>query len=291
MSSITPFFQVILNGAVMGMIYALIGIGFSLSYGVLNLMNLAHGTFYVLGGYFTYIFTRILGFPILIAFPFAFIVSFFVGVLLEVTLIEKTKHHGTLTMIATSSLGTVIENVLLIIFGAYFLTVPGFYIQLSFGDITISLQRLLTGVIGVILIIALILFLNRTKYGNAIRTVSQNLELAMLVGMDVKTIYFLTIGIASFLAAAAGALVAPEYALYPTVGREIMMTTWVVVIVGGMGSLKGTFISAIFFGITECLVSFYFSPALKYISTYIILCFVILIKPSGLFGVATVERA
>lgn len=274
----------------MGMIYAIIGVGYSLCYGVLNITNLAHGAFYVLGGYFTYIFTRILGFHIIIAMLLSFIVNFILGSILEVTLIERIRHHPTLTLVGTSAFRTTVEMTILLIFGAYFLTVPGFYKLLYFRGISLSLQRAITAIVSLLLIVLLTLFINKTKYGTVIRLVSQNRDLAMLVGVDVKKIYMLTIGISSLLAAAAGSLLAPEYSLYPTVGGEIMLTTLVIVVVGGMGSLQGTFLASVILGITETMTSYYISTALKYISTYIILILVLLLKPSGLFGVA-VERA
>jgi branched-chain amino acid transport system permease protein len=247
---------------------------------------MSHGAFYTLGGYFTYIFVRLAGLQILAAFPLSILVSFTLGVMIEFTLIEKIKGAPMLPYVLTFGLAIVIEQILLLTFGGYYLTLPGFSGNISLGYISISRQRVFAGIVAVLLCVALALFLQKTKTGIATRMAVQNSELAMLVGINVTKIAMIMFGISCAFASVAGAVLAPEFSLYPTAGWEILFLTFAVVVVGGLGSIKGSFVASIIIGLIEAFTGYYISPALKTTSICIILILVLLIKPKGIFGKA-----
>jgi branched-chain amino acid transport system permease protein len=221
---------------------------------------------------------------ILIAIPLAMLFSVGLAAVVEFTLIEKIRHDHMLTLVLTFGLGIVAEQVLLLIFGGYYLSLPGLYGSITFGELSFSQQRVFIGISAILITIALSLFLKKTKIGTAIRMVSQNPELAILVGVDAKKIAIITFSISALLASSAGALLGPEFSLYPTAGWGILFITFVVVIVGGLGSVNGTLMAGVLIGLTESLTAYYISPALKTISMCIILIIILLIRPSGVAG-------
>jgi branched-chain amino acid transport system permease protein len=276
----------IMNGLVMGVIYALAALGVSLVVGIMNVVNFAHGELYILAGYFSYLFAAALGLNPLLALAIAVVLVFLLGVLIETTLIRPTYGNDMYSLILTFILSIVLQNAYLLIFGPY-PNKPPLWIKGAtdvFGLFMYGNQRLAALVAGALVIAAVFLIIQKTWFGRIIRATSQDREMAELNGVDTTRLNMLSFGLGCALAAAAGVILAPVFPVTPTAGVPVALTAFVVVVLGGMGSLWGCVVGGLVLGLVENIGAAFISTGYKNVFGFIILILVLLVRPAGLFG-------
>lgn len=281
------FLQQIVNGLILGGAYALISVGMTMIFGIMNIANLAHGTIYMLGGYCVYFLSTVYGQPFFLAVALSiFIVGLF-GIAIE-RIVFRPIYGGPVLydLLIASGLMVFLENGALLLWGSQTKSVRAPYTDMviHFFSVSVTMQRVIVLLASLILIAALYLFLNFTRFGKAIVATSQNPKGASLVGIDLTKIYMLTFAISSGLAAAAGALLAPMFYVFPTMGSMPVLKAFVVVVLGGIGNVQGAVVGGFLMGIAESLGGAYISSDYKNAFSFIIFIGVLLIRPQGLFG-------
>ena len=281
------FAQSLVSGVLTGALYAMIGIGLTVVFGVMRIINLAHGEMVMLG-----MFGAFWGQKLWKLDPFVSLIvftplMFVAGMLLYRLLLRKILPGGELnTLLYTAGLSLLIANLALFAWTGDYRT-----ISLSYGvtpvrpfGIAIAVPLAVAFVLAILITVTLGLFLSRTDLGRAIRATSQNPEAAVLMGIDVERVAMVTFGLGTALAGAAGILLAPSLYLYPTVGELLIVKCFVVVVLGGLGSVPGAIAGGILLGVAESLGAVYVSSAYKDGIGFVLFLAVLLYRPSGLFG-------
>lgn len=279
--------QVLVNGILLGGLYACMAIGFSVIWGVMNLINLAHGSMIVLGAYITYFITTQTSIDPFLTIPISGAGLFVLGFLLQKYLLNFVVHASVfMTLILTFGLDMVMINVNLALFTADIRSITTSYAGLGFqiGEIRLPYTRLGVFILALALTFALYLFMQRTRIGRAIRATAQNARAACVVGIDTKQIYAVTFGIGACMAGVAGSLMAVVYAFSPVVGASFTMKSFVIVVLGGLGSMQGAIVAGIILGVAENLVSGLLIPGYSDAISYILLVLILVLRPRGLFG-------
>ncbi len=286
--------QVLVNGILLGGLYACMAIGFSVIWGVMNLINLAHGSMIVLGAYITYFITTQTSIDPFLTIPISGAGLFVLGFLLQKYLLNYVVHASVfMTLILTFGLDMVMINVNLVLFTADIRSITTSYAGLGFqiGEIRLPYTRLGVFILALALTFALYLFMQRTRIGRAIRATAQNVRAACVVGIDTKQIYAVTFGIGACMAGVAGSLMAVVYAFSPVVGASFTMKSFVIVVLGGLGSMHGAIVAGIILGVAENLVSGLLDPGYSDAISFILLVLILVLRPRGLFGKQVVAEA
>jgi branched-chain amino acid transport system permease protein len=283
------------NGAVIGVIYALIAAGVTIIFSILKIVNFAHGDLYMLGGYTAYYVITLLGMPPLAALFVSMTAIFVIGVVLERLLLsplysERTERKDEYGLIVTFGLAFLLRNIALIVFGPFPLKPPSFAPGvLHFGGLILTNDRVFAGTVGLLMLAVLLYFMNRTIWGQALDAVSQSRDSAAIVGIDPRRFNSLAFGVGAALAAGAGALIAPLFSLAPDMGVSSNIQAYVIVILGGMGSVLGSVLGGVLLGESEGLFTAFFpdpTRALSYTNAFgvLVLMIVLIFRPTGLFG-------
>jgi branched-chain amino acid transport system permease protein len=289
------FFIQAANGAVIGVIYALIAVGVTLIFSILKIVNFAHGDLYMLGGYCAYYVITLIGIAPLPAMFVSMAALFILAIILERLLLtplysEATERKDEYGLIVTFGLAYFLRNIAIIAFGPFPLKPPSFIAGVTrIGNLIVTNDRIFAGVVGIILILALLYFMNRTIWGQALDAVSQSRDSAAIVGINARGFNSLAFGVGAALAAAAGALIAPIFSLAPDMGVLPNIQAYVIVILGGMGSVSGSILAGILLGEAESLFTAFFpdpTRAFAYTNAFgvLVLMVVLMFKPTGLFG-------
>ena len=247
--------QQIVNGLAAGSVYVLIGLGLSLVFGILGIAHFAHGSVAMLGGYATLILMKHLGINLWVAMLFAMPITAIVGVLLERLFYRPVREAPPInTFIIALGLMFILDNIALLVFGPEQTLIRSPYTDVvSVGSVNVVALRIYMLGSNLVLLIALVVLLQRTKLGRAIRAVAQNRDAAAMVGVNVDWVSGAVFAIGSALAAVAGAFVGSLTALYPSMGEELVLKGFAVMILGGMGSLVGAVLGGMIIGLTESL--------------------------------------
>jgi branched-chain amino acid transport system permease protein len=287
------FQDILVSGLVNGGVYALLAIGFSLIFGVARIVNIAHTAFYMLASYALYGLLVIGGMPLVLAIPLAVVAVVALSLVCYKLVIEPVRQHESAVLIATIALALIFQESLLVSFGGSFLGIPaavdGF---VSVLGVRVSNQRLIILVVVAATLAATWFLLYRTKLGLAIRASANDQEIANLMGMNVNRVAMLTVGISVALAAIAGVVVAPVFVVDPLMWLSPLVTMLAIVVLGGLGSLKGSLIGAFIIGYVEAITVFAVPSGafLKGAVALSIMVIVLLIRPEGLFGVVFEEE-
>lgn len=285
--------QLLISGVLLGGVYILASIGLTLIFGVAKVVNFAHGEMLMLGMYLTFWFYSIFHLDPTYSIVLVIPVFFLIGTIMYLLVIRPSLNAPELTQVfATLGLSILLQNLALTLWGADYRTVKTFYSDsvLTFGsDISISVSRLVAFVTSLIILLVILVFLNKTYIGKAIQAVSQDRSAAMLMGINVKKIYMIAVGIGCSCAGLAGALLIPQYYAFPTAGASFILISFVVVVLGGIGSIQGAIVGGIIVGLLESVTGL-FVPELKEASYFIFFIIVLLIRPYGLFGVKGAEQ-
>jgi branched-chain amino acid transport system permease protein len=285
--------NILVNGLVASGVYALLAVGFSLIFGVARIANLSHTAFYMLAAYLIYSLATAAGLNLYLSIVLAILTVTAVGTISYRFLIARVRQHEATTLIVTIAIAVIIQEAILMGFGGQPQGLPKLISGSTeiFG-VSVLNQQLLTFGVVILLLIATWAFLMKTKSGVAIRSTAQDREVANLMGINVPRMEMLTMAISVGLAAIAGALVAPLFVLTPGMWLHPLVIILAIVVLGGLGSLKGSVVGAFVLGFAENLVVF-LAPSGAYLKTSValaIMLVVILIKPEGLFGVVFEEE-
>lgn len=283
------FITSIINGST----YALLAIGFSLIFGVARIVNIAHTAFYMVAAYCIYFASHKLGLHVLVGMAAGIVLVPIFGLIVFKIFIDPIREHEAAVLIGTIALAIALQEAMMIIFTGDYLSVPpivaGYF--MIFG-VKVFYQHLITFVAVMMVLSGLRFLLMNTRLGVAIRATAQDREVANLMGMNESRVAMITVGISIALAALTGAVIAPLTIVDPYMWMHPLIMMMAVVVLGGLGSLKGSFIAAYILGFAEALVVFVIPMGsfLKGSVALSIMILVLLVRPEGLFGVAFEEE-
>jgi branched-chain amino acid transport system permease protein len=279
--------QSILSGILVGGVYALTGIGLTLIFGVMRVINFAQGDLVMVGMYGTFFLFQLLGIDPFLSVVLTMPAMFVLGALLQRTLINRVLDALPQNQILlTIGIGLVLSNLAMLAFTSDYRILSTSYSSSSvpLGPIRLSTPLLYCFLITAVITAALYWFLVKTDVGHAVRATAQDRDAAQLMGVNVRNMGVLAFGMGAALAGAAGAVVAPIYYIYPQVGGAFTLKAFVVVVLGGMGSIIGATLGGILIGVAESVSATYFGSGWKDVCVYVIFLLVLLLKPSGLLG-------
>lgn len=279
--------QSILNGILMGCIYALIALGLSLIFGVMNVVNFAHGNFVMLSMYFTFWAGTLYKIDAVLSPLITFPLLFLFGILIYYGLINRTlKEHYTIQIAVTVGLMTFLGAITQLIWQARPRALAYSFVQgtIRFGSYTIALSRLISAIISLFIIVIISFFLAKTWPGRAIRATSDDSSAASLIGVDFHKTYALAFGLGSGLTAIAGGLLMTFQQVDPTMGLRFGLLSFCILALAGLGSISGLVISGLIVGISESLAMSFWDPRARTLVIYLIFILVLWLRPRGLFG-------
>jgi branched-chain amino acid transport system permease protein len=277
--------QILVSTFILGGLYCLLALGFSLIWGVAKVMNLAHGGFYILTAYFIY---SLLFAGLSIAIPISLVSIIIVSLVVYKLLIGPMHEKDMGAAVVTLGLVLMLQEIVNLVYGPEIKSIP--YVVTGYVTILgvrVVSQKLLAGITAVALVAVLLIFIRRTKQGKAIRAVAQNMEVARLVGINITRVVMMSMGISALLAGLTAVLFAPVYVVSPT-EWTILFRAFPVIILGGLGSLKGMLVASYMIAGIEYIVRFtigggYIVPTI----TFFLMLMVLFVRPSGLFGHTT----
>ena len=282
--------QILVNGILMGGLYALMAIGMSLIWGVMDIINIAHGSFIMLGAFTTYWLFSLFGIDPFLSLIFSMTLLFALGYGIQRYLINYIIRAGAfITLILAFGIEIFINNLALVSWTADVRKVQVSYGAANFSMgpwVTIPTVRLLAFLLVIIISLAFFYILNRTNLGRSIRATSQDLDAARLVGVDVAKTYAITFGLGVGAAGAAGTLWSILFPISPMMGGELTLKSFVVVIIGGLGSMMGPIIGGLALGITDAFGTDWFGSTYGNLIGFTILVLVLIIRPKGILGKA-----
>ena len=276
--------QVIVNGILLGGIYALLGVGMTMIFGIVKLTNLAHGEFVIIGAYASTLLARYLGVEPILTLIITVPLMFIIGMFLQSGLINRVMLKGAEpALLVTFGLSIIIQDALLLLF-----TTDAQHATASFststikllGNVSVSVQDIVIFVISLATIFALTMFLKKTYLGKSIRATSDDTQAASLMGVNVKRTYAIAMGIAMATAAIAGLCVGMKWTFYPSSGGSYLLIAFGVVVIGGMGSIPGTLVAGLVFGLAQVIGGANYGMLVS----YIILIIMLAVRPQGLFS-------
>ena len=287
-------FQAVYSGILYGSIYGLMAIGLTLIWGSLRMLNMAHGALYVVGGYLAWTALKLWGLPPLLALALGVIAGALIGLLIQVLLINRLIGRPTFfnaSMIATVGAAIVIESAALLIYGPRVKQMPPLISgQFKFTGVVIQYQGLIIIAISAVSLILLSLFLKKTRYGLAIQAVSQQMDAARLMGIPTVLTFMMVMTLSGALAGLGGGLLSSVFYIAPTAGYAPMVKALVVTIFGGLGSIKGTIWAAYIIGLLEAFLQVYLGPSYALPGLFLFMILMLVIRPSGLFGLGETQR-
>ncbi|MBV8150935.1 MAG: branched-chain amino acid ABC transporter permease [Candidatus Eremiobacteraeota bacterium] len=281
------FFQDLVNGILTGGILALVALGFSLVWGIMNIINLAHGAFLLLGAYVTYQMFTSFHLDPFASIPIAFIVLFALGYLIQRYIINFVVRAPVLTtFLLTFGLSLLLVNVILLIWTGDTRAVTPAYSGSNFalGGVTIPIVKLLTLVVALVITALAQLWLAGTKMGRAVRATAMDVGAAQLSGVKVAQIYAIVFGLSAGLAGAAGSLVSVSFAFSPSSGDAFLIKGFIVCVLGGLGSVQGALVGGLVYGIVETFASQYIGTGYADAVALIVLLLVLIFRPTGIMG-------
>ena len=281
------FLQLLLNGIVIGVIYALVAMGLSLIFGVLELVNFAHGEFYMLAAMFAYFLTMRLSLGYAASVVVVTALAVCLGyVFYEALLVHIHGGGFERSILLTLGLSMVLQNGAVFLFTTTprMIETPLSYANIVAGSVRVSVTRVLALALGLVAFAALYLILYRTRIGRAMRGVAQNREAALMVGIDPRAVSRLAVAIGIGLSGLAGAALAPVYAVHPLMGFSFVFKAFAIIILGGLGNIAGAAIMAVALGVVESVVGGFLPLVMVDALVFSSMIGMLLLRPEGLFG-------
>ena len=283
----TVFLQSLISGLLVGGVYALIGIGLTIIFGVMRVINFAHGELVMVGMYITFFAFSLFGIDPFVGIVIVIPLMFLFGAFLQKTFINRVLNALPQNQILlTIGLGLVMSNTVMLLFTSDYRILSTSYSSgsVNLGGISISEPLTISFLITAAITGALYWFLIKTDTGQAIRATAQDRDAAQLMGVNVRRMSVIATGIGAALAGTAGALISPTNYIFPQVGSAFTLKAFVIVVLGGMGSVVGATIGGLIIGVSESLSAAYVSSGLKELFVYVLFLLVLLFKPAGLLG-------
>ncbi len=279
--------QQLVNGLSLGSIYVLLAVGFTLSMGVLKILNIAHGEFYMLGGYLTFSLWSLAGLGYWPAVILTIPAMFLVGAIVHLVGIRPLHGKGFLApILSTLAIAFLIQSVAFLIWPGTIrlIETPHNAVVYSFAGVSFSEQRLLTFIAAMVLTAALYFFLQRTKLGKALRATTQNENSAELVGISGGAMRLFAMGLSAALAGAAGGLIGPLFSLSPAMGMQALFRALIVVLLGGLGSILGAVVGGLLLGLFEAFFGGLVSASWTPVAMFAMIIVILAVRPRGLVG-------
>jgi len=285
------FLQIIASGLLMGLIYALIAVGLSLIFGLMDVVNFAHGEFMMLAMYAVFGAVAVLAIDPLMAMPLAVAALFVVGATAYLGIVQfamRAKANvGMVQIFATFGLAVVIRGLAQFFFSSDYRSIPNSWLggkTLDLGGVFLPLPQLVGAGISILVFVGLWLLISRTDFGKALEATREDAGAVALVGIDKNRVFTLGWGLGAALVGLAGALLATFYYIYPDVGAPFALIAYVTVALGGFGSVFGALVAGVMVGLVEALTAVILPPSLKSVGIYALYLAVVFIRPKGLFG-------
>jgi len=285
--------QLIISGILLGSVYALVTVGLTLVFGVLRIVNFAHGEYIMLAMYLAFWAYSLLGISPYLALLVVPILMYGFGVITERLVIRPTLTRPHMVQVfATLGLSMLMVNGAQVLWSANYRSVQTSVAasNITVGSISIGLPRLLAFVLAMAISMCLYLFLKYTYVGKAIQATAENVMAARLMGIRVNQIYSLTFALGSAVTGAAGCLLLPLYYAYPRIGLDFVLIAFVVAVMGGLGSVPGAVGAGLIIGVVETVSGYFISPAFKQGIYFLAFILVLLVKPAGIFGTRGAEE-
>jgi branched-chain amino acid transport system permease protein len=283
------FLQALINGIMLGGFYAAMMLGFSVIWGVMGVINLAHGEMIMVGAYLTWFLNTNYGVDPFLSLLIVMPIMFAVGYVLQLILINRVVNRPILSsLLVTFGLSIAVSNLAKVVFTADpRITDSALSGAWNVGNVTFPVTK--TVIMGVALIImgSLWLFLQKTRTGKSIRAAAQNKQAARIVGIDINRIYAITFGICIAITGAAGALISPTQAIFPFMGTPLTLRAFTITALAGLGSIPGALMGGVVLGIVESMIGIYvpgIGTNLAIIASFVLLVVVLVTRPQGLFG-------
>ena len=279
--------QAIINGLLIGGVYALVSIGVTLIFGVVKVVNFAQGEIVMVGMYISYFMATTFGIDPLVSLTISMPVLFVAGVILQHFLIRRVLKLGDMPQIfLTFALSLLLTNVALLLFTANYRTLHTSYSDtaIHIGPLYIAVAKLIAFGIAMMLSGVLWVFLRTTDLGKAMRAAAQNQEVAMLMGINPDLVFCVAVGVALALAGAAGSLLMPFYPAYPMVGQVFILMAFVAVVLGTLGNVTGALVASLMMGIAESLGIQFVGADSGLIVVFVMFLVTLIVRPNGLFG-------
>lgn len=277
--------QGIAIGLTNGAIYILSALGLTLIYGILHIVNFAHGEIYMLGAMMTFVFVVVLGWPLLITLPAIVVLAALAGWAVERGIFRGLRGQWLQLLVATVGLSLIVQSVSWIAFGPLEKTVPAtFPGVLVLGGVRLPIERLVAAGVAVLLVVALYWVVYRTKTGLAMRSIEEDEETARMLGVNSDRVAALAVVLGFVLAALGGAFVAPIYSINPGMGLEAILMSFSIIIIGGLGSITGTVLGGLLIGIIQSVGGLLFGAEAAYVLVFVVMIAVLIIRPQGLLG-------
>lgn len=284
------FLELFIRGIAIGLVYSLMGVGLSLMQGVMKVINFAHGEFYMIGGYFAYFAIVSFGLPFYLAIPLSMILVFFLGAAVEILLLspihsQKIEKPMDYTLIMTFGLLLAMRQIAAKLFGPFYRKPPDYLdFEIYIFGVKFPADMILAGVLSATIVAILVLYVHKTWRGRSWRALTQCGPGAKINGVNIAKESWIACGTACALAAAAGAIVAPMFTVSPHCGGVPLAKSYMVLAIGGLGSLGSSVAAGIILGVTETLGSFYISSAYRDAIGFVLMAFFLIFRPQGLFG-------
>ena len=278
--------QHLLNALILGGTYALLGIGLTLIFGIMRVVNFTHGELYAFGAYMVYFFAMVLGVDFFLALILAVLLGIALGGLIEVVLLRPMRDASIdTTMLVMIGAWIVMQNSEQLVWSgvAKSIVTPFPEQPLVLGPVSVSWTRVFVFAVAVVLIVGAQLLIQRTRLGKAMRATFQDRDTAALMGVNVNAIYTATFALGSGLAAAAGALLGPVFVVTPTMGNLAALKAFAIVILGGLGNIKGATIGGFILAFVEEIGAGYVSSGYRDAMGFLLIIIILVFKPTGLF--------
>jgi branched-chain amino acid transport system permease protein len=277
--------QIVTSGLVSGLIYMLIALGVTLLFGIMRVVNFVHGELVMLSAFAVYYLGSSAGLPFFLALPGAILISAVLVVVCQYGLFKPLQYEILNCFIVGIGASFAIRSASWAIFGPEPIAIPAtFPGVLKIGGVFIAKQRLFAAALCVALAVLLYLFLHYTKPGKAMRAVEQDREAALLMGVSVEKVYLSAFVISAILAAVGGAMLGSLFGVDPEMGAEPLLKSFIIVQIGGMGSIAGTVIAGLFIGLSDSITGTLLGGELAFIIDFAILMLILIVRPRGLFG-------
>ncbi|MDO9533767.1 MAG: branched-chain amino acid ABC transporter permease [Bacillota bacterium] len=282
--------DILISGLLNGGIFALIAVGLSMQYGVARVLNVAHGEFIMLGAFFTWtLYTMLKVNPLVslvICGPIVFVIGYFLHKTLYRRIRLSSESQGAFegnSMLASFGLLFIIQNLAILRWGSGIKGYSYLNFPVNLGGAMFAANRLVTLLFAVAICIIFYLFLTRTRLGKAIRAAAQDPDAAGLMGVNINQVLALCFGLGALMAGLAGSLLSMSFRVQPTMGLEYTVIAIIVIVLGGLGSIPGSFIGGFILGLVGSIVS-HFEPGLSLVAYYVLFMILLLVKPTGILG-------
>lgn len=284
----SSFLQVLIDGILSGLLYALVAVGLSMIWGVMDVINFAHGEFLMAAMYVCYWMGAVLGIDPLFSWAAAAIFMFVLGALTYKLIVKNSLGKSAMApLLATFGLSMLLKNFCMNRFTPNFRLLSGTIMEgrtFAIAGAVVSVPQLVTAVFSLLVVLAIYYLIKKTRLGWAIQATAMDLEAAELMGIDTERVYLLVFGLGGACVGVAGGLMTTYLAVHPEVGGLFSLIAFVAVALGGFGSIPGALMAAVLIGLVESFAGFYIAAVVKYVAVFGIYLIVIMFRPKGIFG-------